>query len=662
MGAAASGPAFARDMTGLPTDTLPAAEYLVRHMYRPVELGTNQTHFAIAETAMPIGGDSWFWSDDNAKVLEFLSRPELWRRFPTETAEILRFVRAMCHGPLIFRRVSPPRLEPIEKRDTRSRYRHSLMNVEYDLSRGSVAAGLRFHDERNSENLLLGGNRVEFTHLRRHYRLDVEPAISDVNAQQDGHRLILRHSGDLHFKSRRRLIRFGRITYAYSIDARSMFIDVEVTLEIAAGIQVTDVVLTIGHRQPSGIYYRTIDTDIGRTKPLFRAGIPGWRRRGVEGASYYVIRQSHISGDSWGIHSISCDPARLSAIEAVVQHWGRFHRVTACYSFPGKQCGTRLVVRERKLVTGGGFYDRIEDYRALMQGVGSSLSSQQAAWDLSTSYDYGSAINAFAKCFAVCNAGIVRTDETLDTDELRSLFDTYFNHYGDVFANSHRQRPNAIFSRDLAFVILGLVTMYKVTNAVDYRTQLARLCEMLLEFEVRFQDTWGAHASGFLMRMDSPRAAFVDCHSAALLALTQAVRYIDDPRLVETLERGLGSYSIESCGVGPGSQYPIETVSTHMVDRRGTRRTQNAFWNFKAGLTLRLFDALRNSPNPSLRSVALRHGERMERLEMILRQQIERSITPRENGIEIRTSVSSGETNSETQPWVMLGLFGHPAD
>jgi hypothetical protein len=55
----------------------PAAEFLVRHMYRPVELGANQTHFGIAETAMPIGGDSWFWGGDNAKVLEFLSRPKL---------------------------------------------------------------------------------------------------------------------------------------------------------------------------------------------------------------------------------------------------------------------------------------------------------------------------------------------------------------------------------------------------------------------------------------------------------------------------------------------------------------------------------------------------------------------------------------------------------
>ncbi|MBV8453399.1 MAG: hypothetical protein JOZ29_14185, partial [Deltaproteobacteria bacterium] len=209
-------------------------------MYRPVELGANQTHFAIAETANPIGGDSWFWSDDNAKVLEFLSRPELWRRFPTETFEIFRFVRAMCHAPLIFRRISPPRLEQIEKQDTRGKYRRSLMNLEYDLSRGSVAAGLRFHDERNSENLLLAGNRVEFTYLRRRYRLDVEPVIGDIDARQDGHSLILRHSGNLQFSSRGRLLHLGRITYSYSIGARSMFIDVEVTLEVEAGLRVTD--------------------------------------------------------------------------------------------------------------------------------------------------------------------------------------------------------------------------------------------------------------------------------------------------------------------------------------------------------------------------------------------------------------------------------------
>ena len=142
-------------------------------MYQPVDLGNGASHFAIAETALPIAGDSWFWTDDNAKVLEFLSRPELWQRFPRQTTEILRFVRAMCHGPLIFRRVSPLRLEPTDKQGRLSGYCHSLMDVKYDLSRGEVIAGLRFHDERNRDNLLLTGNYVEFTHHRRRFKLRV---------------------------------------------------------------------------------------------------------------------------------------------------------------------------------------------------------------------------------------------------------------------------------------------------------------------------------------------------------------------------------------------------------------------------------------------------------------------------------------------------------
>ena len=67
--------------------------------------------FAVTETEQLVGGDNWFWLDDNAKVLEFMSRPEVWRRFPEQTLEMLRFVRWMCQGPFMFRRVSTPRLE-----------------------------------------------------------------------------------------------------------------------------------------------------------------------------------------------------------------------------------------------------------------------------------------------------------------------------------------------------------------------------------------------------------------------------------------------------------------------------------------------------------------------------------------------------------------------
>jgi hypothetical protein len=79
-------------------------------------------------------------------------------------------------------------------------------------------------------------------------------------------------------------------------------------------------------------------------------------------------------------------------------------------------------------------------------------------------------------------------------------------------------------------------------------------------------------------------------------------------------------------------------------------------------LALRFFAALRNSPNADLQAIAARHRDRIELFEMVLRWQLQRSITERDDSIEIRTSMHAAETNSETQPWVMLGLLGHPYD
>ena len=69
-------------MPSLPTEPLAAAQFLIRHLYRPVDLGGNAPLYALAETANPCQGDIWFWSDDNAKALELLSRSELWQRAP----------------------------------------------------------------------------------------------------------------------------------------------------------------------------------------------------------------------------------------------------------------------------------------------------------------------------------------------------------------------------------------------------------------------------------------------------------------------------------------------------------------------------------------------------------------------------------------------------
>ena len=645
-------------MASLPTDAFSAAEFLVRRMYRPIELAADARFSAVGETPNS-GDDDWFWTDDNAKVLEFLSRPEVWRRFPNETNEILRFVKSMCRGPFMFRRISGPRLDLVEKQDAVISYRHSLMQLKYDRSHGALTIGARFHDERNADSLSLTGNYVEFNYRRRRFKLQIDNFSCHTQEIQDDHVLQLRHSADLDFMPLWSRIPLGRITFTYIIDARSMLIDVQVTLDLDPRIQVTDVVLTIGHGL-SYRYFKNVVTDTQPvTKPIFTARRPDRALRDHLDASYYAIRQRQSSGNSIALHSIPYEPARLSGIEAVVRTRGRLHSAIARYAFPGTHRGGRLTVAEYKLLTAGGFYDRIDDYAQFIREAAGAKSSQRAAYDFSISYDYGVVVNALAKCFASCALGGVIEPPGMDQDELRSLVDGHLDFYFDVYVNQHRHQPNVIFSRELAFVILGVVTMYRATQAEDYLRRLRRLCDVLLEFELRFDAISNHPASGFLMRMDSPRVAYVDCQSAALLALTLAARYIGSSCLAAAIDRGLESYCVETCRYDGGI---VDTIAALTVDSEGVRRTENGFWNFKVGMTLRFFAALRNATDPQLQAVAARHRERMELLELIMRRQLERSVTEHADGIEIRCSPLSGDTNSESQPWIMLGLLGHTYD
>lgn len=646
-------------MVSLPTDAIPAAQFIVRRLYRAVEVDAGESFFAVSETEK-MGDDKWFWNDDNAKVLELMSRPEVWRRFPQETGEILRFVRSMCHGPFIFRRVAAPRLDLVGTEDGITTYVHSLLRLRYDLTRGAIIAGVRFHDERNVDNLMLHGNYVEFTYRRRRHKVSVEPHRGVHRAERAGHLLRLHHANDVEFRAGWSTRRLGTIAYTYTFDARSMLFDAEAALDLDPAGEVSDVVLTIAHGGLSYCFFNNVvsDAELGG-KPLFQAGRPAVRMLDAAGASYYAIRQGHISGDALALHSMPRDGQRLSGIEAGVALPGRLDRIVARYEFAGAQRGSRLVAAETKLLTAGGFYDRIADYAALLREAASARKTRSAAYDYSISYDYGVTINAFAKCLAAWADGAAPPEAAGSLDGLRDLLDTTLDRYFELYVDRHQERPNAVFSRELAFVILGAGTLHRITGDDRYRHRLEQLCDVLLDLEMRFDDPSGLPASSFLMRKDSPRAAYVDCHSAVMLALTQAARHVGDRRLPEVIESGLRSYGIETCRFSGGL---VDTISALMIDEHGVRRTENAYWNFKAGLTMRFFAALRAAEDPVLRAVAERQRERIDLLETIMRQQIARSVTEHDDGVELRCSVLSAETNSESQPWTVLGLIGDTCD
>jgi len=629
-------------------------------MYRAIDLTRDRKYFAVTETERPFGGDNWFWTDDNAKVLEFLVQPELDHSYANQAEEIFQFLRLMCHAPFFFRRVSTPRLEPVGEQGTTACYYHSLMHLRCDLKKGCVTAGIRFHDNRTADNLLLGANCVDFTHSGRNYTVNVEDSIDTVETVQNGYVLNFQHSGDLYFRPNGHPVRLGRINYTYTIDARHMLINVAVTLEVDAEADVSDVVLTIGHDQLShgggGVMYSSIFTEgLQPNAGQFTAGEPNRAVVPASGSTYYSIAQTEIAGFALAVHSAPRQPARLSGIETLVQEPGKLQVARARYRFEGLCRGARLAAVEDKMLTAGGFYRRSADYANLIRDAVAMKSAQEVCLDYSLSYDYGAELNAFACYFAAISSSAVVPQVR---EEIRHLFDLYLRMYFELFVGGHAHQQNTVFSRQLAFVILGVITMYRATGSEAYVRRLLQLCEVMLDFEKRFDDVAGASASGFLMGVQSQRIVFVDCHSAALLALTRAADYVDDSRLAAVIDRGLTCYCIETTKIdwhdGP---HKIDVIAVEWLDDHGTRQTNHGYWNYHAGLTLRLFAALRRTARPALQAVAARHRERIELLERIMRWHINRSLSWRDGAVEIRTSVLSTETNSETQPWATLGLL-----
>src|SRR5262249_24145144 len=158
-------------------------------------------------------------------------------------------------------------------------------------------------------------------------------------------------------------------------------------------------------RGPDRLIYAAVAAQTPTEIRQFGAGKPTRRTLEAAGAMYYQMRQGHISGDALAVHSTPREPCRFTGIEAMVKRQGQLDQAIARYAFPGAHRGGRLVAGEYKLLTGGGFYDRIGDYAGLMRTIVAADARRYVARDFSISYDYGVVINAFARCVAAAAVG-----------------------------------------------------------------------------------------------------------------------------------------------------------------------------------------------------------------------------------------------------------------
>ena len=658
-----------------PTELAPYAAFIARHLRVPLPGGGGMPSGAVSETEALIDGDRWFWADDNAKVLEMFARPDLWRQYPAVVQELFDFLRACCDGPFIYRRLGVLRLDLRDGVLT-----HSLLRAAPDLPRGILTLGMRFHDGRDARNLVLTGNYVQFTHAGTRHTLDVEDAIASHEIRHEGERVVYSHWSELFFPgSWDSPQRLGLLRYTYTVHGRSNVLGIEASLELEPRLAVSDVILTVAQDDASHgenyVDYGTVfvqaaegadpsshppGTEAGAGSPRFDAGEPGHTTIPAQGSRYFCVAQAkNMAGFALAVHVMPRDGVTpLDTIEATVRDAGRLHYLVSHYRFPGRHADTTLRAAEDRVIAAGGFYDQVDANAAAARRLVADLPFSAAPLDLSVSYDYGAEIHALARCVRVLRDEELRVLTPGVAEAARELLDRLLDAYLALVVPGQRAGGHTVFSRQLAFVALGLVAVAELPDGDRYRPILRDMVDLLLTFEQRFSGDDGLEQGAFLMGT-AARAAHVDCHSAVLAALCRAAPLVGEDRVIGAIRRALPVYGTT---VAPleGQPYLPEILAVRWRDTDGHLRVEPAWWNFTVGLTLRAFAALRDCPLEAVRAIRSERAEQLDQLEVLLRRQVAASIKPRGDALEIRTSIPSAEGNSETQPWVALGLAGDP--
>jgi hypothetical protein len=647
-------------------DSKPYAKFILARLLKTLPEGYGARR-AVSETEIPIEKDDWYWADDNAKVLALLTLPEIWRDHAEEVSDIARFVIWMCDGPLIFRRIGTPRFEVLGYADGVGRFRHSLMDVECDLANGHVSLGMRFHDGRTAKNVTLAGPHLQFSRRFRSHTIGFKDRKFHYDAEILPDRVrflwwtsIEIEEGFFHKKTKH----IGRITYTCTVRADSMFADIDATLDIADGVEISNAVIAFAlddlpHNR-NNIRYEMLSVASHGAPPVVQKAKPSSTiEQDVSNATYWSIWQnSHMLGFASAIHTLPGDSSRFTHLRARSGPDGRLRRVISEHRFAGKQKG-KIAVSERKVLTSGGLYQSVEFYADLIRRHAERAEKHPLPLDLSVSYDYGAEILAFARILRAIAGSENPEAHAQLRKETEAVLDRLFEAYDIYFMAPAKAGRPAVFSRSLAFVALARAEMFEVTGNRTHLSALREACDLIASFERPHRDANNRTQSGFLMGKETDSYPYVDCHASCLIALIRATELLNDLQWLEAIDRALSAYKMDKHTIGfCGKNYEYDLLCVEYFDKENTRKSLETFWNFKAGLSVSLFNALRAAHHQGIKSIWAKHAERIAPLEAHARDQIAQSIRPRDDALEIRCSVLSAETNSETQPWVALSLIG----
>ena len=624
---------------------------LTRTLTRTVSLGAGGTFRALSETAGRFDETAWFWTDDNAKAAELLAEPATYDRDPAGADAAIDFVVRMSRGLVMRRRCGPAELRVVRRAATAFRIETSFFILDGDLMAGVVRHSLRFNDNRSIAAARHGAGSLAFRHMGRRVVVQLADTISEasVDVGADAATLgivsTLRHRGPV----------LGHVTCRYTIDRHRPSVALAVTLRVEPGIVLEDVVLSTaleGLGSVPRVHYRALGIRTGDRRRVARPA-PGEAAVLHRGPAddVAIVQEGGAPGFAYGLHGLLVDGNRLEAITGASKRGDRFDAVSHRYRL-GTVSG-EATIREERLLTGGGYYDVPGHYADVMR-----LRGEGGAVDPSMSYDIGAELNAVAAHLLFARRG--RYARPPPPERLEALTAWYDRHLGQFFAHVRAGAEGdlgRVYTRGLAFVALSLDCMVRATGQPRYRALMDVAVGLILRLARRQLFGPSRHGTTFA-DVWAPRGCFLDCHAACLLALARASRHGDPTgALAPAIAAGLRNIHLYQGVVklSPTHSEPYDGLAV-IQRRRWDTHVDTGFWTFKVGLVLRALHAVRRAADAGALPLSDAARRALDVRVSVAERQIAASCRRVGDRIEVMTSPVATETNSETQPWVALGL------
>ena len=625
---------------------------------------------ACKETEEDMGGDRWWWIDDNAKTLEVFIMPGVYEEHRSQADDMLDFVMHMSKEGLMLRRQSINMIVLKNRENEAFSAYNGIMDHYGNINNNEIATGYRFHDGRDQTVMnSFAGFHVTFDAGGKTYSTQDVPIES--------------YQREVEKKLHSIVVRFA-LTYENMIEA-------SVEYHISDDTTITRMFGTVKNIQDT-----RIENAIIVMKKGFNDNIQ-FRRicSKVEGAdvSCSVVRAiSELSGDkldwftlyqegqmgyAYGFHTL----LRHNQLRKVIFHHAE-HRARSIEMHYGGDSGSVLEkdqvlsVEDRSLLTSGGLYKTMP-YDELFK----TIEDRKELTDFSISYDYGAELSSVASFafFLKGNHYKLADNEREEAQRKGDMCNNWCLKHIDAYManfvlNSDGEMDKEfkeIFLRGHSLVIVAMVKLLIMNkgNADVYNPLMLKL-----NVAVNMLQTMQIHKRGRdrgMFQCNSINGLYLDCHGAAMLAVTYLIAGYEHLELMvskDTLVKKL-SDAIDALRVH--LRVNVVKESTGLIESCSTVSDHGAndgmMWNFKSGVFLRALNML----DEIVRDQGLWLSTEIEAKKMLVKYNAYASISSsirdrtkrsKKKGNskpykECVTSFRSGETNSETQPWCMLGFF-----